>query len=200
MNREIPTSAGLLWIDAVGGFLVLADDEVTIGQAIPETSVDVAIQGDVSRRHAMIRRHQDEYVLHPLGPVAVAGSRLEGPALLCDGHEIVLGASVRMMFRQPHPYSNTARLDLTSHHRTQPAADGILLVGETCVLGPDDDCHVVCRGWEGPLVLMPAVDGRWRFQAGSSVMIEESELCSAGELDWGMRLSGEHFALMMERL
>jgi hypothetical protein len=41
----------MLWIDAVGGYLVCLGDEVTIGQAVPNNRVDVPIQADISRKH-----------------------------------------------------------------------------------------------------------------------------------------------------
>src|SRR5438093_1143339 len=41
----------MLWIDAVGGYLVCLGDEIVIGQAAPGTKVDVPIQADISRKH-----------------------------------------------------------------------------------------------------------------------------------------------------
>ena len=58
----------MLWIDAVGGFLVCLGDEIIIGQAVPGYDVDVPIQADISRQHVKIRREGEGYVLEPLGP------------------------------------------------------------------------------------------------------------------------------------
>ena len=40
----------ILWVDAVGGYLVCLGDEIVLGQAIPGTTVDVPILADLSRR------------------------------------------------------------------------------------------------------------------------------------------------------
>ena len=44
-----------------------------------------------------------------------------------------------------HVLSASARLEMVSRHRTQPHVDGILLMAESCVLGPKWQNHVVCR-------------------------------------------------------
>src|SRR3954467_9411165 len=56
-SSEVDTVAGnenpnraLLWIDAVGGFLVCLDDTISIGQPSPGESIALPILADVSRR------------------------------------------------------------------------------------------------------------------------------------------------------
>ena len=51
-----PPSQYLLWIDGVGGFLVCLSHRVTLGQANPESAVDIPLLADVSRHHATIQR------------------------------------------------------------------------------------------------------------------------------------------------
>ena len=200
VNRQGHQPAGLLWIDAVGGFLVFMGDQITIGQAVPETNVELPILGDLSRRHAIISRTGDDYIVHPIGVTRLDDQLLGGPARLDDHAIIGLGHSVRLRFRQPNPLSNTARLDLISPHRTQPSSDGIIMMSETCILGPAEDCHVVCKAWEDQLALMPTDDDRIRFKASGSVTVDDVATCDVGVLDWGSRLAGEDFALMFERL
>ena len=72
-SSEVDTVAGnenpnraLLWVDAVGGFLVCLDDTIAIGQPSPGESIAVPILADLSRRHAVIRRDAGAYVLEPL--------------------------------------------------------------------------------------------------------------------------------------
>jgi hypothetical protein len=62
-SSEVDTVAGtenpkraLLWVDAVGGFLVCLDDVISIGQPSPSESLALPILADLSRRHAIIRR------------------------------------------------------------------------------------------------------------------------------------------------
>ena len=200
VNRQGHQPAGLLWIDAVGGFLVFMGDQITIGQAIPGTNVELPILGDLSRRHAIISRIGDDYVVHPIGVTRLDEQHLSGPAQLHDGCVISLGSSIRLRFSRPNPLSNSARLDVISRHRTEPSCDGIIMMAETCLLGPADDCHVVCKAWEDQLVLMPTDDDRIRFKASDSVTVDDEATCDVGVLDWGSRLAGEDFALKFERL
>src|ERR1700730_3640884 len=44
-----PASQYLLWIDGVGGFLVCLSHRVTLGQANPESIVDIPLLADISR-------------------------------------------------------------------------------------------------------------------------------------------------------
>lgn len=191
---------GLLWVDRVGGFLVLLSDRVTIGQAMPENEVDIAILGDLSRRHAILRRSNEMYVLEPLAATTVGGFRVTTPTPLSDGDEIGLGPRVQLRFRQPTPLSNTARLEFISHHRTEPLANGILLFGETCLLGPANNNHVPCPGWEQQIVLSRDERLGFRFRARERVEIDGVLAADSGILGWNTNLAGRSFALRLERL
>ncbi len=142
----------MLWVDGVGGYLVCLQDSVCLGLATPGNAVEVPIMGDLSRQHARLRR-EDGYLIEPLQPVRVNGRLIREPTNLSDGDEIELGESVRLRFRQPHALSATARLEFLSRHRTEPSAAGILLMAESCVLGPKWQDHVVCREWSQDVVL-----------------------------------------------
>ncbi len=141
---EAFASRFLLWIDGVGGFLVCLDDSVTLGQASPEATVAIPIQADLSRQHARICRQGDGYIVEPLALTRVNGQLVRGRTLLSDGDELEFAGAVRLRFRQPHALSASARLELLSHHPTLPKADGILLMAESCVLGPKlaEPCRV----------------------------------------------------------
>jgi hypothetical protein len=108
---------------------------------------------DLSRRHAVLRREAGAYVLEPVQKVSVDGRELTGPTVLADGQLIQLGESVRMRFTKPHALSATAKLVMESHHKTQPSMDAVLLMADSCVLGPSPHCHVRCRGWQQDVVL-----------------------------------------------
>ncbi len=203
VDHENSSDQGLLWVDAVGGYLLHLEPSITIGQAVPGTKMDLPIQGDISRHHATISRGSGEYVLEPLGPVQIYQRLLTGPTVLTDGDELTFGTSVssiQMRFCKPNVLSSTARLELVSHHRTQPAADGVILLAETCVMGPSDDSHVVCRDWEGQVILMPTEDGRFRYRANDSVTVDDVEGDESGIVDWGSRMASDDFAFMLERL
>jgi hypothetical protein len=137
----------------VGGYLVCEAAEVTVGQPVPGHYVDIPILGDISRRHAKIRRDGEGYLLEPLRPVCVDGRPVDGRTLLVDGALIELGQGVQLRFRRPHRLSNTARLEFVSRHRTQPSADAVLLLADACVLGQSAGCHVPCRQLKREVVL-----------------------------------------------
>ena len=69
----------LMWIDAVGGYLVCLNEEIVIGQAVPGSAIDVPVLGDISRRHAILRRSGESHLIEPLEDVFVDGQALSGP-------------------------------------------------------------------------------------------------------------------------
>jgi len=189
----------LLWIDGVGGYLVCLADEVVLGQACPDCQVDIPIQADLSRRHAKISRQGDGYVIEPWQAASVNGQPIRGKTLLSDGDEIELAHAVRLRFRQPHALSASARLDFVSHHRTFPKADGVLLMAESCVLGPKWQNHVVCRDWQGDVVLYRR-DGDLFCRAMDSLEID-GRLCDGrGQIHQNSRVSGSDFSMSLEEL
>ncbi len=187
----------LLWVDAVGGFLVCLDDQVVLGQPSQECSIAVPILADLSRRHAVIRREAGAYVIEPIQSVRVDGRGLTGPIVLADGQLIQLGDSVRLRFSKPHALSATARLDFESHHKTQPTADGVLLMADSCVLGPSAHCHVRCRDWQQDVVLYRNNGGFQCRSAGPLLVAGETR---SGPIDVlaGERVEGDNFSFTWE--
>lgn len=194
----------LLWVDGVGGYLVCLGDEVLLGQAAPGNLVDIPILGDLSRKHAKVHRSGEGYLIEPVHGVRVNNKAIEGTTNLCDGDELELGTGVRFRFRRPHALSASARLDPISRHRTQPYADGVLLMAESCVLGPKWTNHVVCRDWSSDVVLFQT-DGELYCQAGASLEID-GRLCDGGgrdgrgRLEANSRVIGTDFSLSLEEL
>ncbi len=188
----------ILWIDGVGGYLVCLSDEVIIGQSFPGSKADVGIQADISRRHVKIRREGEGYVLDPLHEkVKVDGKPALSPMLLSDGDELELGDGVRLRFRKPHVLSASARLEMVSRHRTQPHVDGILLMAESCVLGPKWQNHVVCREWKGDLVLFRQEEKLF-CRAMESIEIDGQLHDGRGRLAPNSHVLGTDFSLTLE--
>jgi hypothetical protein len=187
----------LLWVDAVGGFLVCLNDQVTLGQAVPGSTVDVPILADLSRQHARISRIGDGYAIEPLADVGLNGRPVRQRTLLSDGDELTLGRSVRLRFRQPHALSATARLEFVSRHRTQPSADGVLLMAESCVLGPRRQNHVVCREWSADVVLYRQ-DQELFCRSMESFEIDGALCDGKGKVGRDGRITGEDFAMSLE--
>jgi len=189
----------VLWIDAVGGYLVCTGNRLVIGQAAPGNPVDVAVQGDVSRRHAIVSRHGEGYVLEPVQAVRVGGQTLTRPVNLSDGDVLELGGSVRLRFRKPHVLSGSACLEFVSRHRTLPLVDGVLLMAESCVLGPAGTNHVVCRQWGSDLVLFRR-DEQLHCRSPQSLEINGRRGSGQIPLQGNTRIVGEDFSLSVEHL
>lgn len=143
----------MLWIDSVGGYLVLPQSRVVIGQADPERRVDVPIVAGIEGRHLELIRERETYVVVPHGSVSIGERRLMGPESLVSGTELSLGSGVVLKFERPHPLSHSARLSIVSRHRTRPWSDGVVLMADACLLGPDSRHHIRCSAWRSELVL-----------------------------------------------
>ena len=187
------------WIDSVGAYLICTGDEIVLGQPSSEGGVDVPILGDLSRRHAVIRRDREAYVLTPLHRTAVDGQTITEPLVLRDKSVIKLGDGVELRFRKPHALSATAVLEITTHHRTEPAVDGIVLMSESCILGPQSHSHIRCRGWEGDLVLFRRGD-ELMCRTQSPVEIDGQTCVGQAAVAANCRIESEDFALSLEEI
>ena len=138
------------------------------------------------------------YVLEPLGgKVVLDGKPVTEPALLSDGDEIVLGEAVKLRFRKPHVLSSSARLEIISRHRTLPYADAVILMAESCVLGPKWQNHVVCRDWNGDVVLY-RTDDKIMCRAMESIEIDGQLHDGRGTVRPGSHVVGTDFSLSLE--
>jgi len=194
----------MLWVDAVGGYWLTLADSIVLGQPVaPERDgrqrrgPDLAILGDLHARHARIRRDEDGYLIEAIHSVAVDGRPVQKVATLVDGSVVTLGRNVRLRFRRPHPLSGTARLELLGQHRTEPRADGVLLMADTCVLGPKPVSHVLARHWTHDVVLSRRgselycrAPGTWRVNG---------EPCEGHRpIGANARIAGETFSMCLE--
>ena len=187
----------MLWVDSVGGYLVCLADEVILGQPGREGSVQVPIMADISGRHARIWRDGEGYLIEPIRSVRLGDRVLRGAASLADGSLIQLGDTVQLRFRRPHALSATARLDFVSPDRTQPPADAVLLMADSCVLGPSRFCHVVCRDWPHEVVLFRR-DRELGCRATGTFQIDSVPCQDRGPVKSGSCVTGEGFSLSLE--
>jgi hypothetical protein len=193
----------LLWIDAVGGFLVCLDECVVLGQPSPGdhsvggARIAVPILADLSRRHAAIRREGGAYVLDPFHSVRVDGRPIDAPCVLAENQLIQLGENVKLRFTKPHALSATARLVFESHHKTQPSADAVLLMADSCVLGPNRHCHVRCHDWRHDVVVYRLNDGVY-CRSDRPLTIDGIAACEASEIKSGQRIEGDEFSFTWE--
>lgn len=208
MNRHLANKrAGkriVTWIDGVGGYLICLGEEVVLGQPAGGGGADIPILADLSRRHASIRREGEAYVLTPIHRVSIDGVELKGPQVLRDGALIELGDSVRLRFRKPHALSGTAVLSLESHHKTDPAVDGIVLMSESCVLGSQPQSHIPCRGWTDDVVLFRR-DDQLQFRTAAAVEVDGAAASGGTAAGGGVIadrtcINGETFSLSFEEV
>jgi hypothetical protein len=187
------------WIDSVGAFLICLGDEIVLGQPSSDGSVDVPILGDLSRRHAVIRRDREAYVLTPLHGTAVDGKAITEPTVLRDKSVIKLGDAVQITFRKPHALSATAVLEINSHHRTEPAVDCVVLMSESCILGPQGHSHVRCRDWKTDLVLFRRGEDLM-CRTHSPVEIDGQTCIGQASVAGDCRIECDEFALSLEEI
>jgi hypothetical protein len=148
-----------LWIDGVGCWLVCTKDRLTIGGPSATSSrddgADLKLLADLSRVHAAIERSGESYWLSGASAASVDGASVTERAVLRDQSQIALGpaGAVQLRFRQPNPLSLSARIEFVSGHRPVRRVDGIVMMEQSCLIGPGDDCHIVCPDWEQTVIL-----------------------------------------------
>ena len=193
-----PEGRFLLWVDAVGGYLVCLDDQVVLGRAGHDSHADVPLMGDLSRHHATLVRDGDGYVLRAHQPTFVNGRPVE-TAPLRDGDVIRLGSTVELEFRQPSPVSATARLAVVSRHRLPLAVDGVLLMAETCIVGGSPQAHIPAPGLADPVVLYRQGSALWCRAAGGFEV--DGRACAArAPLTLQSSVLGDGFSFSLEPL
>lgn len=193
------------WIDGVGCFWLSPKDRVSIGgPSVPSAkpvdsreTADLAILSDLKRRQATIVRTGEGYLLEAHGPVRVAGREVLDRAALSDGALIELGSSVQLRFRQCSTLSLSARLDFVSDHRPTQTVDGVVLLADTCLLGPDENCHILCPDWPGQVLLVRQGDELW-CRSRQALSVNSHRLGSGRRLHSGDVVSGEELRFRIE--
>lgn len=189
----------IAWIDEVGAFLVCLANEVSIGQPTPGSAIDIPVRADLSRRHATIAREGENYILKPIHSAKVNGHAVVGPTLLRDGSLIELGDSLKIRFTKPHSLSATAVLKFESKHKTEPAVDAVVLMSESCVLGPKSHSHIQCPDWNSEIVLFRRGEDV-QFRSKDIIEVDDHPGTTSGLISANCRLAGEDFALSFEEV
>lgn len=187
----------LLWVDAVGGYWVCLGDEIVLGQASAAGKADLPILGDVSAKHARIRRDGEGYLIEAYRDLRVDGRKIDHLAMLGQGAKLQLGDSVRLVFRRPHALSATARLDFASRHHTEPSVDAVLLMADSLVLGPKPHSHIVCRDWPSEVVIYRH-EGQLYCRTSGAFEIDGARCQDRGPIRRTSRIVGAHFSLSLE--
>lgn len=193
-----PKGRFLLWVDAVGGFLACLDETVVLGRAGTDSNADVPLLGDLARDHAAVVRDGEGYLIRAVKPTYVNGQAVE-TAPLRDGDVIRLGASVELEFRQPSPISATAILKVVSRHRLPLAVDAVILMAETCIIGPSPQSHIVATGLDAPVVLYRQGTGL-ACRAPGAFEVDGRTCAARAPITLGSSVLGEGFSFSLEPL
>ncbi len=194
-----PKGRFLLWVDAVGGYLVCLDDRILLGRAGPDSHADIPLMGDLSRNHATLSRNGEGYVLEAHHASFINGKPVAGQALLRDGDVIRLGSTVELEFRQPSPVSSTARLSIVSRHRLPLAVDGVILMAETCIVGNESQAHIPARQIKSPIVLYRQAGSLW-CRATGAFDVDGRTCASRAPLTLQSSVLGDGFSFSIEPL
>ncbi len=149
--RQLPF---ILWVDGVGTYLLSLADRLTVGgPTLNGTASDLTLLANLSRRHASIIRTREGYFVEAHSSTTVADKEVYDRAHLNDGCEMQLGDSVQLRFRLPTELSASARIEFISDHRPSYSIDGVVLMDDTCLLGPGNENHIKCPDWPGAVLL-----------------------------------------------
>ncbi len=189
----------LLWIDGVGGFLLLTQPVVTIGGP-NGADADIQLLASLSRRHATLHRDAGGYLLEAAGPSRVNNRPVVEAVELTDGAQISLGETVRLQFNRPTVLSASARLSFQSDHRPTHSLDGVVLVDDTCLIGPGQDCHVSCPEWTDSVILIHR-DSSWFVRSPRLPLCVDGEpIRGEATIDDGQVVTGEDLCFRLEPL
>jgi hypothetical protein len=194
-----PKGRFLLWVDAVGGYLVCLDDRIVLGRAGPDSHADIPLMGDLSRSHATLVRNGESYLLKAHQASFVNGKPVIDQVVLRDGDVIRLGSTVELEFRQPSPVSATARLSIVSRHRLPLAVDGVLLMAETCIVGDALQAHIPAPALKSPVVLYRQAGTLW-CRAEGAFDVDGRTCASRAPLTLHSSVLGDGFSFSLEPL
>jgi hypothetical protein len=187
-----------LWVDGVGAYLLFTGSRVTIGGPTRDRdTADLVMLANLSRKHATFVRSGEAYVLEAHGACKVADRPVEERTHLNNNYRLELAAGVKLRFRLPSVLSATAVIDFISDHRPNRSIDGVILMEQTCLLGPARDNHVVCPDWNETVLLYRKADGFW-CKSQSQIAIDGQWTESGGLVKPGSCVSGNEFRFRLE--
>ncbi len=203
-ETEFP-DAVMMWIDGIGGFLLVTAPEAWIGRYVEQPGVQIALAADLHRRHARVDYWDSAHWLSLKGPGNVDGQMITSTQRLMSGQTIRLGGSTELNYRQPYPNTGTATLTMSGAHRTIPWSDAIILLGESLMIGSGRRSHIYCPDWERTLVFFRC-RGQLYLRCGGSnlggpIELDGRRLDAATHLVRpDSRIVGDRFAIKFEPL
>jgi FHA domain len=188
-----------LWIDGVGSYLVFLEDRMTIGSERSDgVLADLRLQAGIKREHATIERVGEDYWLNPLGTTKINQREVQERSLLQEGYEISLLPCVRLRFSLPSALSSSARIDFLTAHRPAERIDGIVLMSETCLIGPGQGNHITCPKWGANMVLYRQDEDLYA-RCRTDWSIDGVSVSGAARLNPGNIIAGPDFRFRLEQ-
>lgn len=190
----------MLWIDGVGAWQLCVGQQFLIGgPTLEHRTADVCLMANLSRRHAILERIGENWFIQACGRTVVSGRTVADRAVLKTGDELRLGDRVRLGFRIPSVLSGSAVIDFESHHRPPQSVNGIILMTDTCLLGPRRDHHVCCPDWPDLVVLFHQ-QGQLKCRSRLPLKVNEDRVRDSAVLPDGAIVTGDDFRFRIERL
>lgn len=177
----------LLYVDAVGTFLVVRGGRVTIGPERRSRPVDIPLNADPSLPVVTIEREEEDYFLSADQPVVVNGRKVQRK-LLAGGDSVELSPRCRIKFELPHPASTSAVLSISGVRIPGSDARRVVLLDKAMVMGPGPGAHVRADALREPAVLMVR-DGRLVCRTGEAVTVDEAPMDRAAGLPLGGKVA-----------
>lgn len=197
---NMPTERYMLWIDGVGAWQLCVGTQFLIGGPTQEeSSADICLMANLSRRHASLMRNGEDWFIHPQQSTVVSGRAVTGPTLLRTGDEICLAERVRLGFRIPSVLAGSALIDFESHHRPAQSVNGIILMTDSILLGPRKDHHVCCLDWPD-MVVIYSQDGKLRCRSKLALHVNATRVRDSAVLTDGAIVTGDDFRFRIEKL
>lgn len=142
----------LLIVDGACSALLLSEDTIRIGRAGASGAIDVPLPADVQSHHADIHCGGDDCFIVARGPVRMNHTDVTR-ALLRHGVRVRLGRNGQLTYEKPSAKSETAVLVLPDRQRLPLDVSRVVLLRDTCLIGPQPSCHLRTREGESRVVL-----------------------------------------------
>jgi hypothetical protein len=157
----------------------------------------VSLLANLSRRHATFVRSGERYLLEAHAPATVAGKPIFEQVDLNEGNDVTLGSAVKLRFRLPNAMSGSARIEFVSDHRPNKPADGVVLMHDTCLLGPGAENHIRCPGWPQAVLVYRRGNELW-CKSREELFIDGQHAPTGGTLRPGSIVTGSEIRFRLE--
>jgi hypothetical protein len=163
-ERSVPhpqhRSRWRLWVDGCGGYLLLTGNRWSIGGSGLRSDVDIGLLADCPRRAGEIVCSQGDFFWDD-GRKKSSLRRGSGrsvdataaPVWITHGQTLPVPGSARVIFRQPSALCGSAVLGVLPPHRFSDHVDGVILVHDSFLIGPGEDCHIRCDPLTAPVIV-----------------------------------------------